>query len=395
MLLPIAPVRVENMIERSGAHGVGVRIMQRKGSILPLEAVGVRTPAVNILKQELLALGGECVVPAGAITCSEPSYNIIMLATRAQYHKLTKKLLMMPYFGLKELREELQAYLELAPLVTTLRDGRHVTYDELQVMGIINVTPDSFYEGSRHSQLEEIVATAKEMLEAGATILDIGGESTRPGSDSVGEAEEQARVVPAIRAIKEACPEAIISVDTFRSVTAEAALEAGADIINDITAGEADDAMLELAVRYQVPIILMHMRGTPKTMQADTHYEDVVREVASYLLIRAQLAEEKGLTKEQIILDPGIGFAKLREDNLRLMQGLEALTGHGYPVLLAASRKTVIGQTLGDLPPSERLEGTMATSCQAVYAGAQMVRVHDVKANTRVIRMLEAIRKCQ
>ena len=232
------------------------------------------------------------------------------------------------------------------------------------------------------------------MLEQGAQILDIGGESTRPGSDSVDGEEERRRVLPVIEALRKEYPEAVLSVDTYRADTAEAAINAGADIINDISAMEADKKMLDVVVRSKAPIILMHMRGTPKNMQQNCQYQDVVQEVAVYLAERAELLREQGVGADKIILDPGIGFAKDVEQNLRLMRDLHVLTSFGYPVLLAASRKSTIGAVLGGVPASERLEGTIATSLQAVQAGAQMVRVHDVLENVRAIRMLEAILRC-
>ena len=232
---------------------------------------------------------------------------------------------------------------------------------------------------------------AGKMLEQGASVLDIGGESTRPGSDAVEAGEEQQRVVPVIKALKERYPACVISIDTYRAATAEAALSAGADIINDVTAMEGDAAMADLVVKSKAPIILMHMRGTPKNMQQNCVYKNVVTEVTAYLLQQAKLLEDRGVSREKIIFDPGIGFAKDVQQNLQLMQGLKSLTGLGYPVLLAASRKSTIGSVLGGVLPEERLEGTIATSCQAVYAGAQMVRVHDVQENLRAIRMLEAI----
>ena len=229
------------------------------------------------------------------------------------------------------------------------------------------------------------------MLNDGAEILDIGGESTRPGAGAVTEQEEVRRVVPAITAIKKRFPHSIVSIDTYHALTAQEAVNAGADIINDVTALTGDERMAEVAAAAKVPVILMHMRGTPKTMQQNCEYTNVVTEVAAYLKQRAEELSELGIDAAKIILDPGIGFAKNTEQNLALLQGLDALVGLGYPVLLAASRKTVIGETLGGLPPQERLEGTIALSCQAVYAGAQMVRVHDVKENVRAVRMLEAV----
>ena len=397
MLLRINKELLGEAIASIGAHPASLPIFAHKAEILPLKLLEVRTPAANILKQEMLAAGGDAVVPTGCIVNADKYVDVLLLGTLKQYKVLLKKLEQMQYFGLKQVAAELEAavaaVLNPTALKTTLADGRVLTYDKMCVMGILNITPDSFYEGSRVSALADVVARAGQMLEQGAQVLDIGGESTRPGSDSVDGEEERRRVLPVIEALRREYPEAVLSVDTYRADTAEAALEAGADIINDISAMEADKNMLAVVVRTKAPIILMHMRGTPKNMQQNCQYQDVVQEVAVYLAERARLLREQGVGADKIILDPGIGFAKDVEQNLRLMRDLHVLTSFGYPVLLAASRKSTIGAVLGGVPAAERLEGTLATSLQAVQAGAQMVRVHDVQANVRVIRMLEAILK--
>ena len=395
MLLKINPELLPGAIASIGAHPASVPIFTHKAAIVPYKLLQVRTPAANILKQEMLAAGGDAVVPTGCIVNADKYVDVLLLGTLKQYKLLLKKLELMQYFGLKQVSEELQEAVDSAlatqMLKTTLADGRVLTYDKMCVMGILNITPDSFYAGSRVPVLEDVLTRAGQMLDQGAQILDIGGESTRPGSDSVDGEEERRRVLPVVAALRKEHPEAILSVDTYRADTAEAALEAGADIINDISAMEADPHMLDVAVRTKAPIILMHMRGTPKNMQQNCQYQDVVQEVAVYLAERAQLLRECGVGRDKIILDPGIGFAKDVEQNLRLMRDLHVLTCFGYPVLLAASRKSTIGAVLGGVPADERLEGTIATSLQAVYAGAQMVRVHDVLENVRAIRMLEAI----
>ena len=398
MLLKINKELLGEAMASIGAHPASLPIFAHKSEIVPYKLLGVRTPAANILKQEMLAAGGDAVVPTGCIVNADKYVNVVLLGTLKQYKLVLKKLELMQYFGLKQVAAELQeavaAALEPAALRTTLTDGRVLTYDKMCVMGILNITPDSFYEGSRVSALADVVARAGQMLEQGAQVLDIGGESTRPGSDSVDGDEERRRVLPVIEALRREYPEAVLSVDTYRADTAEAALAVGADIINDISAMEADARMAEVVVRSKAPIVLMHMRGTPKNMQQNCQYQDVVQEVAVYLAQRAQLLREQGVGADKIILDPGIGFAKDVEQNLRLMRDLHVLTSFGYPVLLAASRKSTIGAVLGGVPASERLEGTIATSLQAVYAGAQMVRVHDVLENVRAIRMLEAILRC-
>ena len=398
MLLKINKELLGEAMASIGAHPASLPIFAHKSEIVPYKLLGVRTPAANILKQEMLAAGGDAVVPTGCIVNADKYVNVVLLGTLKQYKLVLKKLELMQYFGLKQVAAELQeavaAALEPAALRTTLADGRVLTYDKMCVMGILNITPDSFYEGSRVSALADVVARAGQMLEQGAQVLDIGGESTRPGSDSVDGDEERRRVLPVIEALRREYPEAVLSVDTYRADTAEAALSVGADIINDISAMEADARMADVVVRTKAPIILMHMRGTPKNMQQNCQYQDVVQEVAVYLAQRAQLLREQGVGADKIILDPGIGFAKDVEQNLRLMRDLHVLTSFGYPVLLAASRKSTIGAVLGGVPASERLEGTIATSLQAVQAGAQMVRVHDVLENVRAIRMLEAILRC-
>lgn len=392
MLLKINQEMLPEALASIGAHKDSLPIFAHKAEIIPLKLLHVRTPAVNIIKQEMLAIGGDAVTPMGAVNCSERYMDVLLLGTLKAYKVLLKKMELMPYFGIPQAYADLKAALEPVDLRTTLADGRVLTYDEMCIMGILNITPDSFYAGSRVPKMQDVLDRAGKMLAAGAGILDIGGESTRPGSDSVDGEEERQRVVPVIEALRKEYPEAVLSVDTYRADTAEAALTAGADIINDISAMEADARMVDVVVASKAPIVLMHMRGTPKNMQQNCEYKNVVEEVAVYLAERAQILRERGVGTDKIILDPGIGFAKNVQQNLLLMRDLEVLTSFGYPVLLAASRKSTIGAVLGGVPAEERLEGTIATSLQAVYAGAQMVRVHDVEANLRAVRMLEAMR---
>lgn len=391
MLIKVNKEMLGNALASINVHPESIPIFEHKVEIIPFKLLQVRTPAANILKQEMLAAGGDAAVPVGAVINAERYVDVLLLGTKKHYKLLLKKLEQMTYFGLKQIAEEISAALGENKVFTTLADGRVLTYDKMCVMGILNITPDSFYAGSRVPMLDSVIERAGKMLADGADILDIGGESTRPGSDSVDGGEERRRVLPVIEALRKAYPDAVLSVDTYRADTAEAALFAGADIINDISAMEADSAMLSVAVRTKAPIILMHMRGTPKNMQQNCQYSNVVEEVAAYLAQRAQLLREQGVGADKIILDPGICFAKDVEQNLLLMRDLHSLTSFGYPVLLAASRKSTIGAVLGGVPAEERLEGTVATSLQAVYAGAHMIRVHDVKENLRAVRMLEAI----
>ena len=395
MILPITSCNLRYELKNIGVHQASIETFMNKSAILPLKVLKVRTPAANIIKQEMLACGGDCAIHAGCVVCAQDHSDILLLGTKKHYRLLLQKMAMMPYFGLPKIKEELQSFLENAPLKTILADNRVLEYDHVVVMGILNITPDSFYADSRVRGIDEVINRAGQMLRDGAEILDIGGESTRPGSDSINPQKEIARIVPVVEALRKEYPQSILSIDTYHAETAEATLASGADIINDISAMEYDEKMIDVVVKNNAPVILMHMRGTPKNMQQNTEYGNVVEEVSKYLKERAEMLRGHNFPKEKIILDPGIGFAKNVDQNLKLMQGLSEMTGSDYPVLLAASRKSTIGKVLGDIPPEARLAGTIATSCQAVYAGANMVRVHDVKENIQAIRMLEAILKCQ
>ncbi len=258
------------------------------------------------------------------------------------------------------------------------------------VMGVLNLTPDSFYDGGRYTTLESALARAEQMIADGADILDIGGESTRPGSDPVPLDEELRRTLPVIEAIASRWDVAI-SIDTTKSAVARCALQAGAHIINDISGMQFDPRMAEVAAESGALAILMHIKGTPKTMQQNPTYDDVVREVCDTLKQHAERVQQAGVPAGHIWLDPGIGFGKTLEHNLQLLRHLPALKALGYPVLVGTSRKSFIGAILGGLPPEERLEGTLATLALAVAWGADAVRVHDVKEAVRAVRVADAI----
>ncbi|MFN7015720.1 MAG: dihydropteroate synthase [Fimbriimonadales bacterium] len=272
-----------------------------------------------------------------------------------------------------------------------LRSLRHTLGQRTLVMGVLNATPDSFYDGGRYTTLEAALARAEQMLAEGADILDIGGESTRPGSQPVPEEEEIRRVIPLVEAIASRFPEATLSVDTTKSRVAQLALSAGACIVNDISGATFDPRMLEVTAQAGALIVLMHIKGTPQTMQQNPTYDDVVAEVKATLHAHAQRALQAGIPHERIWLDPGIGFGKTVQHNLQLLRGLPELAALGFPVLVGTSRKSFIGHILGGLPPEERLEGTLATLALAVAWGADIVRVHDVKAAVRTVTVADAI----
>jgi dihydropteroate synthase len=259
------------------------------------------------------------------------------------------------------------------------------------LMGVLNVTPDSFSDGGRFFEWTRAVEQGKRLAEEGADILDLGGESTRPGSRPVSEEEELRRVIPVIEALR---PEISlpISIDTRKAAVAERALQSGADMVNDISALRFDEGMAEVVSRRKVPVVLMHMRGHPETMQADTHYEDLVGEIREFFRERIDYAVSRGIPRDRIILDPGIGFGKSLEDkhNLILLKELRSFQDLNQPLMVGTSRKGFIGRIL-DLPPEEREEGTLATIVVAVQNGVNIVRVHDVRRARRAVQVADAI----
>jgi dihydropteroate synthase len=272
-----------------------------------------------------------------------------------------------------------------------LRVGDRVlpTSGRCLVMGIVNVTPNSFWEGGR--QLDHLAAVAHGLALAGegADLLDVGGESTRPGAGYVEEAVELERVLPVVEGLAGAT-DVPVSIDTRKAAVASAALAAGASIVNDVSAGRDDPDLLAVAAEAKAPVVLMHMQGTPATMQDDPRYDDVVAEVEAFLAERCQAAEAAGVAHQALVIDPGIGFGKRDRHNYALLAALPRLTRLGHPVLVGTSRKGFIGRAL-DLPVQERLEGTAATVVWAVERGARIVRVHDVRQIVRTVRMTEAL----
>ncbi len=264
------------------------------------------------------------------------------------------------------------------------------------IMGILNITPDSFSDGGKYTQVNAAVAQAGVMVEEGVDIIDIGGESTRPGAESVSAEQQVLRVVPVIKAIRKAFSKnLLISIDTTLAAVAEAALQAGANIINDVSAGQNDSNILKVAREYDVPIILMHMQGTPQNMQDNPSYINVISEVKEALENRIEEALSAGIKKQNIILDPGIGFGKRREDNLNLLAHLDQIVAIGYPVLLGTSRKRFMGSLCDVSSPAELVTATAVTTALGVMSGVPMFRVHDVKQNRQAADVAWAIKEAK
>ncbi len=273
--------------------------------------------------------------------------------------------------------------------VFRVKDTAYVLGRRTWIMGIVNVTPDSFYDGGLYLDAGKAVAHGLELAAEGADMLDIGGESSRPGSDPTPTEDELRRVVPVIAGLRRQSG-ALISVDTMKPDVAEAALDAGADIINDVSSFRLDPRILELASRRKAGFIVMHMAGTPKTMQVQPRYDDVIADIRRFFAEKLEIAEAYGLDRERLMIDPGIGFGKRLEDNLALLNGLAAFEDLGRPVLLGVSRKSFIGKIL-NAPPEDRLEGTIAASVIGVVRGAHVLRAHDVRAVKRAVLVAEAI----
>ena len=271
-----------------------------------------------------------------------------------------------------------------------IRDGHFQWGNRTYIMGILNRTPDSFSDGGQFIRLDNALHQAENIIAAGADLLDIGGQSTRPGAFTISLAEELERTIPLIQQIRSHSP-IPISIDTTRSEVAQAAIAAGADLVNDVSGGTFDTEMLATIAQLQVPVILMHLRGTPATMQQLTHYQDLIGEIISFFQQQIQTALSLGIAPHRIILDPGIGFAKTAEQSLELLQQLGQFRELGFPLLVGPSRKSFIGHILQQPDPQKRIWGTAATCCAAISGGADILRVHDVTEMTQVCQMADAI----
>jgi dihydropteroate synthase len=358
--------------------------MTPKSVFRTVKVSGLNPAQATIIKQEMLAKGGDAAVARGVVNHSVKETDVLLMGTLRQYEELAAKLRMQP-FGLARLGRELRRVLENV-------EGRPARYlncrgRELRiggrtlVMGILNITPDSFSDTVRYETAAAAKARALEMAAQGVDIIDVGGESTRPGHTPVSEEEEIRRVIPVLETIIPLVPTPV-SIDTSKAVVAQAALDTGAHIINDQWA-LADPDMAPLAAAAKAPVILMHN-------QKGTDYTDLMGDIISYFQERIAYALAAGIPAENIVIDPGIGFGKTPQQNIEVMQRLEELNSLGFPILVGTSRKSFIGYAL-DLPVTERLEGTAASISVAIMKGADIVRIHDVKEMVRVARMTDAL----
>ncbi len=377
--------------KRIGVEPEGIARMLPKLAHLSLLVPDVRSAAANILKQEMLSLGGDAAVARGTVACLVNKTDVMLIGTRKQLSALSKKLVGQP-FGLTSLAIKIeQILINIEQPVRNWHTSKRVlSLEKPLIMGILNVTPDSFSDGGCFHDVSKAVEHALQMADEGADIIDLGGESTRPGACSVQSDEEISRILPVIDALTNrlSIP---LSVDTWKSQVADAALNAGAEIINDISGLSFDAAMPETAAKHQAGLVLMHTRGRPQDMQQNTDYADLMGEISLYLHKASAKALSAGVSANRIALDPGIGFAKDLDGNLEILRRLPELESLCYPLLVGTSRKSFIGKTLKRKETADRLFGTAATVALAVASGARILRVHDVKAMKDVALMAHAI----
>ncbi|MBL7081181.1 MAG: dihydropteroate synthase [Candidatus Omnitrophica bacterium] len=381
--------QLKRLIQDIGADKEGCAIMAPKGIFCIIKLEKVPAFCANILKQEMLSKGGEVCVSRDALRSAKTNFtDCLLMGTIAQLRRLS--------FGLRQQPEPLRRLNQ--EIVLGLKNYNRQRCSRVRIMGVANLTPDSFsgdglYRQSpianRQSQIDNIIKHVENMVKDGADIIDVGGESSRPGAEPVSAKEELNRVIPIIKRLAKRI-KVPISIDTYKPEVARASLDCGASIVNDIT-GLRNTRMIKEVVRAKARVVIMHMKGSPKTMQINPHYESLIDEIILYLEERIKKAVDFGIDKKSIIIDPGIGFGKRKEDNLRLLASLGQFRVLGCPILVGPSRKTFIGEILNRNEPSQRLNGTLASVVIAAMNGADIVRVHDVKSTSEALKIADAV----
>ncbi len=370
------PKDIKEYFKKLNVDGGGVEIMARKSEFSFIQIKELKTPAVNILKQEALSVGAELAVPSGVILCKKEFFDCLLFGTSAQFKILAKKLKAQP-FGLKLVASFLEEILSVKKY-------------PIKIMGVINANSDSFFSGSRFVG-KEAIAQIEQMVDNGAKIIDIGAVSSRPGSSAVSVSEELERVKDILDLIKEQklYQKATFSIDSYAPEVVEYALNSGFKIINDIT-GARDTKIIKLAVNYNAKLCIMHMQGTPQTMQNNPTYENVTTQVDDFFAKQINKCQELGLNKSDIILDVGIGFGKTLEHNLELLKNHQHFTHFGCELLIGASRKSLIDKII-PTPTELRLPGTLAIHLKAIERGATIVRCHDVAEHNQAIKVWQKL----
>jgi dihydropteroate synthase len=384
-------------LDKIGADRRSLPFFENRAEMKSLFVSGIDWRAANIVKQEMLSRGGDVAVHANVIDGGVKRTDCIIFGTKKQIEFLAEKLETMPWWGLPDtvarIRDAL-ANSEKKFKEFPLTGGRSLDMSgRTLIMGIINLTDDSFFAGSRTgADPEAALERADKLIAEGADLLDLGAESTRPGARRVAEDEEVRRIEGAVSAIRKKHPDIPLSIDTTRLSAAEAAISAGADIINDISGLTFEPELARIAAEHGAAYILMHMKGTPETMNSLCRYDNLMLEIIEFLEDGVKKAESMGLDRSRIIIDPGLGFAKNGEQNLHILNHLESFRTVGMPLLIAASRKRFVGSATETPDANDRADGTAAISALCAWQGVEMVRVHDVLQNRRAVMMADAIK---
>ena len=378
-------------MKRIGVDPIGIELMRDKIFHFNHMIKGIDCRLGNFLKQEMVSLGGDVAMDKRMIDCSVAASDIILMGTQNQLNTIIDRLAdrfndMQGVAG--RLRECLKN-IESPPHTVRCKKTVLQLNERTHLMGILNVTPDSFSDGGMFLDPGNAISHGIELASQGADIIDIGGESTRPGAKPLPPDEELRRVIPVIEGLSGKI-DIPISIDTYKSLIAEKAIEAGAEMINDISGLHFDPKMADIAAKHDVPVAVMHIKGTPEIMQLDVHYDCLLTEIMEYLEESTEIAERAGVDERQIIIDPGIGFGKSVEDNLRIISRLTEFKSLGKPIMLGLSRKSFIGKIL-NAEVDQRAEGTLASISAAIMNGANILRVHDVAPARKAAQMADAI----
>ncbi len=386
--------QAENELKRVGVDRPGIDAMIPKMENINLLLEGIECKIANILKQEMLSIGGDIAVARGSVSCSIDRTDAVIIGTMKQVRRLADKIAPQP-FTLRDISEDIRRVLGNITRDTFVlkTPKREITIGgRTLIMGILNMTPDSFSDGGMFGSVDEAVKHALKMEENGADIIDIGGESSRPGSEAVPVKDELDRVIPLIEKL-EGLLSIPISIDTTKSDVASLAIEAGAEMVNDISAMRFDAKMPEVVADCRVPVVLMHMRGAPKTMQeGDLSYRSLMGEITGFLEGSMENARSSGVDVENIVVDPGIGFGKSTADNLAILRHLSELKSLGRPIMVGTSRKRFIGEITGEDLARNCVEGTAASVVASIMNGADIIRVHDVGFMKKLSRIADEIK---
>lgn len=381
----------ELLMKKIGVSECGASIMRGRFGWETFFVSDISTPAANVVKQEVLALGGEAAVPAHAVNCSAPKSDFVFALRKDRLQDFVRRM-KAQCWKLPQIAEFIEYFLKDQKPWFSFSHSK-IDTSRPNIMGILNVTPDSFSDGGKYENIERALSHAAEMLRDGADMIDIGGESTRPGSEPVDAETEKGRVVPVIKEIKKQFPDAVISIDTMKSSVAEAAVNAGAEIVNDVSGLTFDTEMASVCAGAGKPVVIGHIKGSPKNMQDDPAYGNLFAEMLDFFNRSKDLLLSKGLPESKIIVDPGIGFGKNSEHNLAIIRHLEVFHSCLDPILVGLSRKSMIGAIAGREDPQERVAGTVALNMAALEKGAAIIRVHDVKEAKDTLKIFEALQE--